>query len=498
MSESSQTSLVIRARLFLMRAKLANQDDAYFKAMRARDARFDGKFFVGVKTTGVYCRPICPAQPLRKNVEFLDSRIAAERKGYRPCLRCRPESAPLSSAWTGTSAVVQRALRAIEDQSATAHLDEDQFAERFGVTARHLRRLFKDEIGKTPKQIWFDNRLNLARKLITETKLPMTEIALAAGFGSTRRFNDAFLKRFDRAPSGVRRSPLAASKGFTVTLSYRPPYNFSALLQFYRGHQVGQLEWFTDESMHRIFQLHGEVGEWSVSNDAKNSRLLVEIDFPNPAHLSAILERIRLLFDVDSDPLLIETAVKGDAKMKRILKRHAGIRLPSAWDPFEASISTILGQLVSVERGRELVANLIDLLGEEVVHNGKPIRLFPTPAAVAAADLTNLGTTKIRKKTLHAFSTAVASGALSLEPTQNIEEFVKKALAIYGVGPWTVSYIAMKALRHADAFPATDLILARALDLHSEETIAKMSPWRAYVATLLWLEYAGKLTKPKA
>ena len=158
----------VRARLATMRVKPPSQDDAYFKAMRARDARFDGKFFVGVKTSGIYCRPICPAQPLRKNVEFLDSRIAAEQKGYRPCLRCRPESAPQSAAWAGTSAVVQRVLRAIEDQS-TAALDDDQFAERFGVTARHLRRLFKDEIGKTPKQIWFDNRLNLARKLITET-----------------------------------------------------------------------------------------------------------------------------------------------------------------------------------------------------------------------------------------------------------------------------------------------------------------------------------------
>ena len=326
----------------------------------------------------------------------------------------------------------------------------------------------------------------------------MTEIALAAAFTSTRRFNDAFLKRFGRAPSGIRRSPLAASKGFTVTLSYRPPYNFEALLRFYRWHQVGQLEWCTSDSMHRIFRLHGEIGEWSVSNDAKNSRLLVEIDFPNSAYLNEILEKIRLLFDVDSDPQLIEKSVGGDAKLKKILKRHAGIRLPSAWDPFEASISTILGQLVSVERGRALVTNLMNLVGEEIVHNGKSVRLFPTPEALAAADLSTLGTTKIRKKTLHAFSAAVASRELSLEPTQNIDEFVKKSLAIYGIGPWTVSYIAMKALRHADAFPATDLILARALDLHPAETIARMSPWRGYVATLLWLEYAGKLVKPKS
>lgn len=475
-----------------------SREQVYFEAFKARDYRFDGKFFVAVKTTGIYCRPICPAKPKFENVEFFQSQLEAERAGYRPCLRCRPESAPRSPAWIGKSAVVQRAVKLLATQEAI-DLDENEFAGRFGVTARHLRRLFVDEIGKTPKQISFENRLNLARKLISETHLPIAGVAFAAGFGSIRRFNDAFKDRFKRSPREIRRSPLTKSKALQVSLPYRPPYNFETLMAHYDSHRVGDLEWFENGKMHRIVSFGEDVGQITIANDPENSRLLIEIDFPDTSKIHAIIAKVRMMFDLDSDPLVVANALEVDRKFKSILKRHAGIRLPSGWDPFELGISTILGQLVSIERGRALVADLIEMLGEEsgVIVNGKNIKLFPSPQKIASANLEKLKTTGVRKKTLKAFAKAVSDGDLSLEPTQDVDGFLEKILAIPGIGPWTASYMALKCLRHTDAFPETDLILARCLELHPREALAKMSPWRGYAAALLWKEYAGLLQKPR-
>jgi AraC family transcriptional regulator of adaptative response / DNA-3-methyladenine glycosylase II len=474
-----------------------NREDTYYAAIKARDHRFDGKFFVGVKTTGIYCRPICPAKPKRENIEFFSNHFEAEKAGYRPCLRCRPESAPLSPAWIGTSAVVRRAVKVLHSQE-TIEFNEDRFAEKFGVTARHLRRLFVDEVGKTPKQLSAENRLNLARKLITETSLPLAETAYAAGFGSIRRFNDAFLQRFKKTPSQIRRSPVK-SQGLVLTLPYRPPFNFESLLATYRRHQVASLERFTQTSMHRVVELNGAVGEIAITNDPKRSRLLVEIDFPNTSAIHLIVSRVRNLFDLDSDPLVIANCLEQNPAIKTILKKHPGIRLASGWDPFEIAISTILGQLVSVERGRALVADLVELTGTDstLERNGQKIKLFPAPAQIAKADLSSLKSTGARKRTLIAFAKAVHEKKISLEPTQDIEEFTKKILAIPGIGPWTASYMALKVLRHTDSFPTTDLILARALEFHPLKVIESLSPWRGYAAALFWREYSEILTKTK-
>jgi AraC family transcriptional regulator of adaptative response / DNA-3-methyladenine glycosylase II len=367
------------------------------------------------------------------------------------------------------------------------------------MSARHLRRLFHDEVGKTPKQLLFENRLGLSRKLIVETHLPIGEIALASGFRSIRRFNDAFKDRFKRSPSQTRRGRTQAGHagGFEISLPYRPPFDFHSLLHFYRAHQIGRLEWFDDESMHRLVEQDGKIGTIVIRNDVARSRLLLHIDFPDTAAVFGLVERVRALFDLDSDPLLVANTLDRDLKLKALLKSHPGLRLPSGWDPFEVAVSAILGQLVSIERGRALVNDLIELLGRDSgeVRDGQSIKLFPTPTVLAAADLTALKTTGARKRTLKTFAAAVASGELSLAPTQDVEEFEKRLLAIPGIGPWTASYMALKVLRHADAFPATDLILARALELHPREVIDRMSPWRGYVAILLWREYAGKLTK---
>ncbi|MGZ3693232.1 MAG: DNA-3-methyladenine glycosylase 2 family protein [Bdellovibrionota bacterium] len=475
----------------------ANQDEIYYEAILARDHRFDGKFFVGVKTTGIYCRPICPARPLRKNVEFFPNHLEAERAGYRPCLRCRPESAPMSPAWIGKSAVVRRAVKVLHSQE-TIDFNEDLFAEKFGITSRHLRRLFVEEVGKTPKQLSAENRLNLARKLITETQLPLAEAAYASGFGSIRRFNDAFKKRFKKSPSEIRRNPIKA-QGLVISLSYRPPFNFEALLASYRSHQMGQLESFTEKSMSRVVELNGKVGEIIIENDAANSRLLVEINFPDTSVIHLIVSRVRSLFDLDSDPIVIANKLEQDPKIRSILKRHPGIRLRSGWDPFEISIAIILGQLVSVERGRALTNDLIEMLGVEskFERTGKKVKLFPTPQVIAKSSLAGLKTTGARKRTLIEFSQALAEGKISLEPTQDVAEFVKQIRSVPGIGPWTASYMALKVLRHTDAFPETDLIIARALELHPMEIVERVSPWRGYAAALFWQEYSGTLSKAK-
>jgi AraC family transcriptional regulator of adaptative response / DNA-3-methyladenine glycosylase II len=474
--------------------------DAFYQAMLARDYRFDGKFFVGVKTTGIYCRPICPARPKRINVEFFSTGHAAEQAGYRPCLRCRPEAAPLSAAWAGKSALVQRALRLLRGSQAIAD-DEDAFADRFGVTARHLRRLFMEEIGKTPKRIAFENRLNLSRKLISETALPIAEIGFAAGFASTRRFNAAFLERFKKPPSGIRRGRLDGESPMVLSLPYRPPFDFDGLLAFYSRHAIAGLETFEPGRYVRIVSLAGKSGRIAVKNDPSANRLLVEYDFPDPAAIGVVLNRVRDMFDLDSDPLLIANAMRRDRRFAAFLAKRAGARLPTGWDRFETAIATILGQLVSVSQGRRLVDDVVRLYGEPtgLEAQGRPILAFPSPEMLARADFAGLGTTGKRKATLAAFAKEVASGRLSLEPTQDVEAFRAALLAIPGIGRWTADYMALRVLGHADAFPATDLVLARALVKHGPEVIAKLSPWRGYAAILLWGEYAhmGAIAKPK-
>lgn len=468
------------------------QNDIYYEAMLARDHRFDGKFFIGVKTTGIYCRPICPAKPKKENVEFFSSHLAAEKAGYRPCMRCRPESAPLSPVWIGKSAMVQRAIRIIH-QDSSLNFDEDKFADLFGVTARHLRRVFQEEVGKTPKQLFSENRLNLARKLISETSLPLTEVAYASGFKSIRRFNQSYKDRFKKSPRETRKNTeLPHHSTIHVTLPYRPPYDFEGLLGFYKNHQMGDLESFSSGQMIRIISFGGKVGRFQVQDDPKNSRLLVEIDFPDTTHLHKILSQIRATFDLDSDPLIVSEALSQGRDMKPLLKKHPGIRIPTGWDGFEIAISTILGQLVSVKQGRTLVKDLMDLLGEDSgfqTPEGKPIKLFPSPEKIANSKLVNLKTSSQRKETLRLFCQEIIKGNLVLDPTQDPIEFRKNVRAIRGIGPWSAEYMSLKVIRDPNAFPATDLILTRALAKHPLESIQMMSPWRGYAASLFWKEY---------
>lgn len=474
-----------------------SKNNLFYKAMSSKDHRFDGKFFVGVKTTGIYCRPICPANlPQRQNVEFFGNSLEAEKAGYRPCKRCRPESAPHSPAWIGKSAIVQRAIKVLHS-SESLEFNESAFAAHFGVSSRHLRRLFIQEIGKTPKQISFENRLNLSRKLIVETSLPISEIVFASGFASVRRFNDAFKDRFKKAPSEFRRTQVRAFQGLRVSIPYRPPFDFAGLLKSYENHRMGDLEWFDHDKMHRVISFNNKVGQIEIYNSPEKSELIVEIDFPDTTAIYSIISKVRAMFDLDSDPLIIANSLESEPKIKKILKKYPGIRLPSGWDSFEISIAAILGQLVSLDQGRSLVGDLIETAGSDsgLFHKDKSIKLFPTPSQIIDADLSALKTTRARKQTLVEFSKSILNKSISLAPTQDVESFIASAMKLRGIGPWTAHYMALKALRSADTFPTSDLILGRMLKEHPKLNLKQISPWRGYVAALFWQHHSDSVKK---
>lgn len=471
----------------------------FFQAMLARDYRFDGKFFVGVKTTGIYCRPICPAKPKRKNVEFFLSANLAEKSGYRPCLRCRPEAAPLSPAWYGRSALVQRALRVIASDGFFSS-NEEAFAEQFGVTARHLRRLFVDEVGLTPKQIAFNNRLNFARKLIVESDLPMTSVALTAGFSSLRRFNDAFKKRFTLAPRELRkRRDHSHRSTIELTLSYRPPLDWKHSLHFYRSHAITGVETVTDQAYERVTRVGKSVAHVKVSHADKPAQLKLEITTEDPSVLFTLSQKVRRMFDLDSDPLLVANSFESHPFLDSLYKKYPGLRLAHGWDPFETAICTILGQLVSIEQARVFVSQLVENYGDCVKHplTQQTTRLFPTPTQLARSDLSKVKTTGARREAICEISRLVESGELNLYLPQDSKLLRDQLLSIPGVGPWSAEYMLLRAVGDTDAFPATDLILKQAIKKHPDVDWDRIRPWRSYAAIYLWRHYAQTLSKKK-
>ncbi|MGE5304609.1 MAG: DNA-3-methyladenine glycosylase 2 family protein [Alphaproteobacteria bacterium] len=469
----------------------------FYQAMLARDHRFDGKFFVAVKTTGIYCRPICPARPKRENLEFFPDAASAERAGYRPCLRCRPECAPLSPAWWGRKALVQRALKLIA-RNELHRTSEDKFAGRLGVSARHLRRLFAAEIGRTPKQISDHNRLNFARKLIVETRVPIVTVARTAGFGSLRRFNDAFRKRFRRAPSKLRRAGpnRDARDGVELRLSFRPPYDWQTLIQFYQTHTIPGVERVVGNRFERVFRIENSLGFFQAQPIVGTPQLKLKVITEDLRILFEVTSRARRMFDLDSDPLLIADSFAQDPLLAKLCRRVPGLRLPGGWDPFETAICSILGQLVSAEQRCNLVSQLVRNYGEPIVHplSGERAYLFPGPDVLAHSNLDKIGTTAARKEAIRAFSGRVLSGAISLSEAQEPAVFRKALLETKGLGPWSAEYISLRAIGDTDAFPRTDLILKRALKLYPELDLEALKPWRSYAAIYLWKAFAQKLS----
>ena len=421
----------------------------FYQALLARDYRFDGKFFVAVKTTGVYCRPICPARPKRENVVFFPDAASAEAAGYRPCLRCRPECAPLSPAWWGKRAVVQRALKLIANNELN-HNNEEEFAQRLGVSARHLRRLFKEEIGRTPKQISDANRLNFARRMLVETAVPIMTVARSAGFASLRRFNDAFKRRFERAPSQLRRtrSKFATTQGIELKLSFRPPYDWQSLIRFYQSHPIPGVERVLENAFERVFCIDGKIGFFRVQPVANRAQLKLRVVTEDPRILFTVVNRVRKMFDLDSDPMLIAESFAQVPLLAKLVDRFPGLRVPGSWDPFETAVCSILGQVVSAQQRANLVGQLVRGYGEEIIHpvTEEKTYLFPSPAALASAELNEVRTSPARKEAVRDFSRRVLSGAISLSETQDPLIFRKALLETKGLGLWSAEYISLRSI----------------------------------------------------
>ena len=478
---------------------MKKDDDVYYKAMLSKDYRFDGKFFVAVKTTKIYCRPVCPAvTPKRKNVEFFPDAISAEKAGYRPCLRCHPEFAPLSPAWSGTSAVVKRALKLIAS-NGMLDTDEEHFAEQFGMSARHLRRLFKDEIGLTPKQVSDNARLNFVWKLVAETDMSLTIAAVTAGFSSLRRFNDAFKKRYHCTPSKVRHKKLKSNKdiGIVLNLPYRPPLDWSTLIDYFQNHQIPFVETVKESSYERVFKIGASTGIFRIEIDPHKPQLKLHVISDDTKNLFEIINRVRKMFDLDSDPLLIEKQFSLCPILSQLWKQWPGLRLALGWDPFEIAIGAILGQCVSTQYASKLMGQLVANYGEKII---VPLTqeerfLFPQLKTLANASLDEVKTTTKRKMAIRELCQKLLSHEISFSEAQDPEKFKNSLLKIAGIGSWTAEYISLRAIGDTDAFPATDLILKRALKLEKNFDLNGIKPWRGYAAIYLWKKYAKSLSK---
>jgi AraC family transcriptional regulator of adaptative response / DNA-3-methyladenine glycosylase II len=466
--------------------------DICYRAVQSRDARFDGRFFTGVKTTGVYCRPVCPAMtPHLENVTFYNCSAAAEQAGFRPCRRCRPETSPGTPAWLGTSATVSRAMRDINDGYLDTHT-VDELATRLGVGSRHLLRLFDDHLGTSPVAVAQTRRVHFARNLIEQTSLPMTRIALASGFGSVRRFNTLVKATFRRTPSEMRKlatRPVSDDAALTYRLPYRAPYDWEHLINYLRGRAIPGVESVSEFAYRRTIISGEETGVIEVAPVAGENHLLLRVWLTDLSGVIDIVSQVRRMFDCGADPVAIGDHLNADPMLAPLVARHPGLRLPSGWDAFEMSVRAILGQQVSVAGATALSGRLVERCGTPLaVVEGKLTHVFPTPSILASADLDDLGLTKRRAKTVSDFAAAVRDGMLVLEAPGGTDDFVGRAVALPGIGPWTAQYVAMRAFGEPDGFPASDLGLKHAVpeDIDLLARAEKWRPWRAYAAMHLW------------
>lgn len=487
--------------------------DTCYRALQSRDPRFDGRFYTGVLTTGIYCRPVCPARtPQRKNVRFFTCAAAAEEAGFRACFRCRPETAPGSPVWRGTSSTVSRALRLI-DEGALDDATIDELAVRLGVGSRHLRRLFDEHVGAPPLAVAQTRRVHFARKLIDQTNLSMADVAHAAGFNSVRRFNALVKSTFLATPTELRQSTAKqwgthSAKGLTLRLPYRAPYNWQAMLDFLRLRATPGVEQVQGNCYRRTITFGDEAGTIEAEAAADKNELLLRLQLPDTSALLQITERVRSMFDLAADPREIVSVLSGNRSMAAAVRRWPGLRVPGAWDGFELAVRAILGQQVSVQAATTLAGRLAKRCGtkQPAAEDAGLTHCFPTPYALSKTNLSNLGLTTARIASIQRLAQLVDRGELQLNTTADPTETRKTLLAIRGVGRWTVEYIAMRALRDPDAFPTDDLglrkgstpdgqpISGRQLELLAEQ----WRPWRAYAAMYLWKQSAELSNKAKS
>ena len=467
-----------------------------YRALRARDARFDGRFFVAVSSTRIYCRPVCTVKPPRReNCRFYPSAAAAESAGYRPCLRCRPELAPGNASVDATSRVAQAAASLLEDRA----MDEDGLpavAARLGITDRHLRRAFGAEFGVSPVEFAQTQRLLLAKRLLTDTALPVTEVAFASGFGSLRRFNALFRERYRLQPAQLRRRGRAAAApaadALHFELSYRPPYDWAALSAFLGARAIAGVEALEDGRYRRTVRIAQEgkdhLGWIEVAPSPQKPTLRVAVSATLARVLPPVLSRVKSLMDLACNPVEVAQA------LGPLAQKHPGMRVPGAFDGFEIAVRAILGQQVTVAAARTVAGRFAAALGEPIETPFAALTtVFPTPQCVADAPpgrIARLGMPGARARTVLALARAVADGDLVLLPNADIESTLDKLRALPGVGEWTAQYIAMRALAWPDAFPHTDLGVMKALGTKDARRVLAAGeawrPWRAYAVMHLW------------
>jgi len=472
------------------------------RARLARDARFDGLFFIGVLSTGIYCSPICPARsPKPENIVYFPSAAAAAEAGFRPCLRCRPEAAPGSPAWNGTSATVSRAMMLIR-QGALNEGSLEDLAWKLGVTSRHLRRLFQIHIGASPKSLATTQRILFAKKLVSETALTITQIAFASGFGSIRRFNAAFGKIYGTTPSAIRRrsnsSKTTGSAPFqcTLTLPFRQPFDWQNMLRFFDARAIPGVEFVANGAYHRTVRVNETDGIISVVHQPRDNALLLTVALSDSRDLMLIVERVRRMFDLDANLTAIHDVLAADRVLQRLVRKQPGLRLPGAWDPFEVAIRAVVGQQVSVKGARTVVGRIAAKAGPrfESVDHPELTHFFPTVHELNACDLAMLGMPEKRVGTIRALAEEVDRGRLSFVVHGSLSDFIEQLTRIPGIGDWTAHYIAMRAMGEPDAFPASDLGIIKALQQGDKRLTPKQirqraeewRPWRAYAAMYLW------------
>ena len=463
-----------------------------YQALLSRDRRFDGRFFVGVSTTGIYCRPICRVRtPKPGSCQFYGSAAAAEAAGFRPCLRCRPELAPGVSLIDSPDALARAAARMLD--AGIGHERLAELAERTGVGGRHLRRVFQAHLGVTPIAYAQTQRLLLAKRLLSETRLPIAQVAEMAGFRSLRRCNALIRECYRMSPGDLRRqvSNRVSHDGVVLSLDYRPPYDWPAILEFFAMRAVPGVEQVEDGVYRRCVRDpagKGRAGWIEVSHDPARSRLQLSISDTLRTDLLGLIAAVRRQFDLDCDPQHVAESLGALAAAR------PGLRLPGAIDGFEQSVRAILGQQVSVAAATTLAGRLASTHGTPIdtAHAGLN-RLFPTAADIAAlqaSDLVSLGILATRARSILALAQAVASGALRLHADAPVESTLTQLRALPGIGEWTAQYIALRCLSWPDAFPHTDLIILRAFPgLKPREVLAAAEawrPWRGYATLHLW------------
>src|SRR5450755_333017 len=464
------------------------------RARLSRDARFDGKFFIAVLSTRIYCRSICAVRTCKElNVRYFPTAAAAAEAGFRPCLRCRPECSPGTPAWLGTSNTVSRALRLI-GESGLEDGGVEVLAERLGVGSRHLRRLFLRHLGATPMAVAQTRRLHFAKKLIDETRLPMSQIALASGFGCVRRFNAGIRKVYHRTPTQIRRlarkTAVQPGNQYLFRLHFRPPYHWQGMLDFLAARATPGVEVVQSGSYRRTISFQGQVGYFQVSLDNSHDALIARIEFGDPHSLIFIVERIRAMFDLNADWAAIVQSLRGDPALAGRVEADPGLRVPGCWNGFELATRAILGQQITVKGATAMAGRMVSAFGMPFSGPGGLTHLFPTPAALADAKLTRIGLTGARAETLRALARAVCDGRISFEGVVDSDEFLHRLCEIRGIGKWTAQYVAMRALGEPDAFPSSDLGLLRALSVESSRDLERRAeawrPWRTYAAMYLW------------